>query len=65
VTIVFKDLQKLVSAQQRESTRKELFQRLQSKPFWIWNVEQHKQDPTADNQRELSFPSLQNIGFVN
>jgi hypothetical protein len=33
VGIVFKDLQKLVSAQQRENTRKELFQRLQNKPF--------------------------------
>jgi hypothetical protein len=42
VTIVFKDLQKLVSAQQCESTRKELFQRLQNKHFWMWNVEQHK-----------------------
>jgi hypothetical protein len=42
--IVFKDLQKLVSQQQKESIRKELFQRLQSKPFWIWNVEQHKQE---------------------
>jgi hypothetical protein len=44
VTIVFKDLQKLVSAQQKENTREELFQRLQDKPFWIWNVEQHKQE---------------------
>jgi hypothetical protein len=43
VTILFKDLQKLVAAQQRESTRKELFTRLQDKPFWIFDVEQHKQ----------------------
>src|SRR5215212_8391167 len=42
VPIVFKDLQKLVSAQQKENTRKELFQRLHDKPFWIWNVEHHK-----------------------
>ena len=42
MAIVFKDLQKLVSAQQRENTRKGLFQRLQNKPFWIWSVEQHK-----------------------
>jgi hypothetical protein len=33
--IVFKDLQKLAAAQQQESTRKELFTRLQDKPFWI------------------------------
>jgi hypothetical protein len=41
--IVFKDLQKLVSKQQSESTR-ELFARLQYKPFWIWDKEQHKQE---------------------
>jgi hypothetical protein len=39
---MFKDLQKLVAAQQRESTRKELFTRLQNKPFWIWDREQHR-----------------------
>ena len=43
-TIVFKDLQKLVSQQQRENTRKELFQRLQDKPFWVWDKQQHKQE---------------------
>ena len=37
VVIVFKDLQKLVSHSPQENTRKELFQRLQGKPFWIWD----------------------------
>jgi hypothetical protein len=41
-TTIFKDLQKLVSAQQRESTRKELFERLRYKPFWVWDKQQHK-----------------------
>ena len=40
--VVFKDLQKLVSSQQRENTLKELFQRLQDKPFW--DVQEHKQE---------------------
>jgi hypothetical protein len=43
--LFFKDLQKLVSAQQqqrRENTTRELFQRLQGKPFWIWNIEEHR-----------------------
>jgi hypothetical protein len=44
VAIVFKDLQKLVSHSQQENTRKELFQRLKDKPFWIWDKQQHKQD---------------------
>ena len=49
VAIVFKDLQKLVSQKQQESTRKELFTRLQHKPFWIWDIEEHKQqDITTD-----------------
>jgi len=49
VTIVFKDLQKLVSKQQAEGTRKELFTRLQGKPFWIWDKEQHKQQDINTN----------------
>ena len=46
---MFKDLQKLVSHSQQENTRKELFQRLQDKPFWIWDKQQHKlEDIKAD-----------------
>jgi hypothetical protein len=44
VAIVFKDLQKLVSHSQQQNIRKELFQRLQNKPFWFWNIEEHKQE---------------------
>jgi hypothetical protein len=41
-TIVFKDLHKLVSHSQQEKTHKQLFERLQGKPFWIWDKQQHK-----------------------
>jgi hypothetical protein len=41
-TIVFKDLHKLVSQQQQDNKRKEIFQRLQDKAFWIWDKQQHK-----------------------
>jgi hypothetical protein len=44
VAIGFKDLQKLVSHSQQENTRKELFERLKDKPFWIWNIQEHKQE---------------------
>ncbi|MFL6461402.1 MAG: hypothetical protein ACJ71J_10760 [Nitrososphaeraceae archaeon] len=47
--MVFKDLQKLVSHSQQENTRKELFQRLQDKPFWIWDIEEHKQEDINTN----------------
>jgi hypothetical protein len=49
-SVLFRDLQKLVSAQQRENTTKELFQRLQGKPFWIWNIEDHKQEDIRTNR---------------
>jgi hypothetical protein len=51
-TIVFKDLQKLVSShsqQQQENKRKELFERLQGKPFWIWNIEERKHQDVITN----------------
>ncbi|MFL6362475.1 MAG: hypothetical protein ACJ709_03405 [Nitrososphaeraceae archaeon] len=47
--VVFKDLQKLVQHSQQENTRKELFQKLQNKPFWIWNIEAHKQEDIKTN----------------
>ncbi|MFL6383545.1 MAG: hypothetical protein ACJ71G_08505 [Nitrososphaeraceae archaeon] len=50
--MVFKDLQKLVphsQQQQKENTSKELFQRLQGKPFWIWNLVEHKQENIRTN----------------
>jgi hypothetical protein len=49
VTIVFKDLQKLVSQQQKENSRKELFERLPGKPFWIWYVTEHKREDIKTN----------------
>jgi hypothetical protein len=49
VAIVFKDLQKLVSQSQQQNVRKELFQRLQNKPFWIWDKEEHKQEDMKTN----------------
>ena len=43
MAIVFKDLQKLVSySQQQQQSR--LFERLRDKPFWIWNIEEHKKE---------------------
>jgi hypothetical protein len=41
--LTFKDLQKLIHSQSN-SEQTELFQRLKNKPFWIWNVGEHKQE---------------------
>jgi hypothetical protein len=38
--LTFKDLKKRVSLETAQQTK--LFERLQNKPFWIWNTEQHK-----------------------
>ena len=40
--MTFKDLQKLVHSNQSNPEQLELFNRLKNKPFWIWNIEQHK-----------------------
>jgi hypothetical protein len=48
--VIFKDLQKLVvHSQRQENTAKELFQRLQDKPFWIWDIAEHKQEDARTN----------------
>ncbi|HZD82590.1 MAG TPA: DEAD/DEAH box helicase family protein, partial [Nitrososphaeraceae archaeon] len=39
--MTFKDLQKLIHSQQNPEQSK-LFQQLRNKPFWVWNVEEHK-----------------------
>ena len=45
---MFKDLQKLVQQSEQEQERRNSnnkeFERLQDKPFWIWNTEEHKQE---------------------
>ena len=42
--MTFKELQKIIHYRQLESNSDQtrFFDRLKDKPFWIWNVEQHK-----------------------
>ena len=51
-TIVFKDLHKLVSHSQQKNTRKELFERLQDKPFWICDKQQYKLEDAEQDELE-------------
>ena len=46
--MTFKDLKKRISSEvtQQQST---LFERLQNKPFWIWNIEEHKREDIISN----------------
>jgi hypothetical protein len=41
--VTFKDLKKRVTLEAPQQQCR-LFDRLQNKPFWIWNVEEHKQE---------------------
>jgi hypothetical protein len=41
--MMFKDLQKLVQSQS-DPAQAEILQRLKNKEFWIWNIDEHKQE---------------------
>jgi hypothetical protein len=45
--VTFKDLKKRVSQQTKQQSQ--LFERLKDKPFWIWNIEGHKQEDIETN----------------
>ena len=46
--MTFKDLKKRVSLEAVQQQSK-LFERLQNKPFWIWNVEDHRKEDIITN----------------
>jgi hypothetical protein len=46
--VTFKELKKRVIITHEIQQQTRLFERLQNKPFWIWDIKQHKQ---ADIQR--------------
>jgi hypothetical protein len=41
--VTFKDLKKKVSLEVTQQQYR-LFETLQNKPFWIWNIEEHKRE---------------------
>jgi hypothetical protein len=43
-TVTFRDLQKLVQSQQSGPEQSQQFKRIRDKPFWIWDLKQHKQE---------------------
>ena len=46
--MTFKDLKRRVSLEVAQQYSK-LFERLQGKPFWIWNIQEHKQEDIKTN----------------
>jgi hypothetical protein len=50
--VTFKDLKKRVSLEAtQQQQQSSLFERLHNKPFWIWNVEEHKKEDLTDPKR--------------
>jgi hypothetical protein len=49
--VTFKDLKKRVSIAEETTTQHQskIFERLQNKPFWIWDFEQHKREDVKTN----------------
>jgi hypothetical protein len=48
--VTFKDLKKIVSLEAQTQEQYSLTKRLHNKPFWIWNVEEHKQEDVRTNR---------------
>jgi hypothetical protein len=46
--VTFKDLKKRVNLEAAQHQSK-LSERLLNKPFWIWNIERHKQEDVRTN----------------
>jgi hypothetical protein len=46
--LTFKDLKKRVSLEAQHQQSK-LFERLRAKPFWIWDIHEHKQEDIKTN----------------
>ena len=43
--MTFKDLKKrIISSLNQQQQQTQSFDKLQNKPFWIWNIEEHKQE---------------------
>jgi hypothetical protein len=49
VVVPFKELKKIVSLETITQQQSRLTERLHNKPFWIWNIEEHKQEDIKTN----------------
>ena len=47
--MTFKELKKIVSINQNLQQQNKFFERLRTKPFWIWNIDKHKQEDVRTN----------------
>jgi hypothetical protein len=47
--VTFKDLNKRVTLEAAQQQYSRLFEGLHNKPFWIWDLEEHKQEDIKTN----------------
>jgi hypothetical protein len=47
--LTFNDLKKRVSLETAQLQQSNLFERLEDKPFWIWDIAEHKQEDARTN----------------
>jgi hypothetical protein len=47
--VTFKDLKKRISLEATTQQQYKLTKKLHNKPFWIWNIEEHKQEDIRTN----------------
>jgi hypothetical protein len=47
--LTFKELKKIVNLETTQQQETRLFERLRNKPFWIWNIEEHKKQDIGTN----------------
>jgi hypothetical protein len=59
--MTFKDLKKRVSLESITQQQSKLTEKLHNKPFWIWNIDQHKQEDINKNG-DCCFNHI--IGFL-
>jgi hypothetical protein len=66
--VTFEDLKKRVSLEVTTQQKYRLTERLQNKPFWIWSVDEHKQEDVRTKE-ECCFNHLIGLsrkgGYVN
>jgi hypothetical protein len=58
--LTFRDLKKIVTLESATQQQYKLTERLHNKPFWIWNIQEHKQQDIKTNG-ECCFNHI--IGF--
>jgi hypothetical protein len=47
--VTFKDLKKKVSLEVTTQQQSRLFEKLENKPFWFWDIDEHKQEDIKTN----------------